>query len=47
MNFKLTNKEVLNQMYGQSISLLGDKKWEVGGLRCGCSGDYGSNWMRS
>lgn len=47
MNFKLTNVNVLNQMYGQKISMLGDEKWKVNGPRCGCSGDCGSNWMRS
>lgn len=47
MNFKLTNLEALNQLYGKKMAKLGEENWMVGSKCCGCSGDCGSNWMRS
>ena len=47
MNFKLTNLAAINEKYGRTMEQLKDTTWEVCTNSCGCSGDCGSNWMRS
>ena len=47
MNFKLTNLSAINQKYGKTMEQLKGSIWEVCANSCGCSGDCGSNWMRS
>ena len=47
MNFKLSNVEAINQMYGKKMAKLSEENWQVSAKCCGCSGDCGSNWMRS
>lgn len=47
MNFKLTNIETINQMYGKKMVKLTGETWQVSAKCCGCTGDCGSNWMRS
>ncbi|MCD7963274.1 MAG: hypothetical protein LUF90_06955 [Rikenellaceae bacterium] len=38
---------LLTEKFSKEISKLEKFKWEVDILCCGCSGDCGSNWMRS
>jgi len=49
MNFKLSQKAVIsiNTKYSKKIQELANTKWEVSANNCGCTGDCGSNWMRS
>lgn len=49
MNFKLSQKAVIsiNAKYSKKIQELANTKWEVSTNSCGCTGDCGSNWMRS
>ena len=49
MNFKLSQKAVIssNTKYSKKIQELANTKWEVSANSCGCTGDCGSNWMRS
>ena len=47
MNFKLTNLSSINKKYGKTMKLLQDTTLEICANSCGCSGDCGSNWMRS
>ena len=47
MNFKLTNLAAINEKYGRTMEQLQDTTWEVCTNSCGCSGDCGSNWIRS
>ena len=47
MNFKLTNLSSINEKYGKTMKLLQNTTWEICANSCGCSGDCGSNWMRS
>lgn len=47
MNFELSNTETLNRKYGQQIEALNEVIWSIDIRCCGCSGDCGSNWMRS
>ena len=47
MNFKLLNVETINHMYGKKMAKLSDENGHVSAKCCGCSGDCGSNWMRS
>ena len=45
--FKLTNIDAINQMYGKKMAKMNETTWHVSANCCGCSGDCGSNWMRS
>lgn len=47
MNFKLTNLSAINEKYGRTMEQLKDTTWEICANSCGCTGDCGSNWMRS
>lgn len=49
MNFKLSKDalEALQALYGKDMTRLGSEEWKVSICNCGCSGDCGSNWMRS
>lgn len=47
MNFRLTNLDAIEQKYGNEMAKVGKETWQVNILCCGCSGDCGSNWMRS
>lgn len=49
MNFKLSSEAVtsINRKYGKTIAKVAGKTWTVSANSCGCSGDCGSNWMRS
>lgn len=49
MNFKLTQEAIIsiNEKYSKRIQELANTEWELSSNSCGCSGDCGSNWMRS
>ncbi|MDR1459017.1 MAG: hypothetical protein LBI60_02245 [Bacteroidales bacterium] len=45
--FRLTNLSAIQEKYGKTIEQLNETVWEISTNCCGCSGDCGSNWMRS
>lgn len=49
MKLKLSTVNISNleQMYGQHIEMLNGTTWQIALNSCGCSGDCGSNWMKS
>lgn len=49
MNFKLSQKAIasINEKYSEKIQKLASIQWHLSTNSCGCSGDCGSNWMRS
>lgn len=47
MIFELNNINKLNEMYATEISKVEQAEWIACEDECGCSGDCGSNWMRS
>lgn len=47
MAFKLSNAEALMGMYATEIAKVEKSEWVICEDECGCTGDCGSNWMRS
>lgn len=49
MNLKLSKGDFanLNKIYEQRLEKLKDKTWQISLNSCGCSGDCGTNWMKS
>ncbi|WP_294080902.1 hypothetical protein [Proteiniphilum sp. UBA5384] len=47
--FKLSRETVssINEKYSETMKSIEGKEWRINTNRCGCSGDCGSNWMRS
>lgn len=49
MNLELSEVNISNleETYGKQIEMIKDQTWQIELNCCGCSGDCGSDWMRS